>query len=201
MPGHEQISLETWVSRRQEADIQLLRSMGYELAERYRRMRIDMDEPPFEPEWPEGVAMRTAVKGEDERAVYEVLEDANSDNPRHEPMDYASWLRLMVDTYRYDPSLWWLAVEKDQLVGAALGVQFPDEGWVRLVGVRNAWRRRGIATALLRTAFREFWRRGYARVELGVDPHSVYGAQRIYERAGMWVAFELAKYQKELRQS
>jgi ribosomal protein S18 acetylase RimI-like enzyme len=92
-------------------------------------------------------------------------------------------------------------VEGDTIVGAALGVQFPDAGWIRLLGVRPAWRRRRIATALLRTAFGEFWRRGYARVELGVDPHSLYGAQRMYEHAGMRMAFELAKYQKELPMS
>ncbi len=79
-------------------------------------------------------------------------------------------------------------------------MEFPDEGWVRLVGVRREWRRRGIATALLRTAFGEFWSRGYPRVKLGVDPDSPFGAQQIYERAGMRVAFELAKYQKSLRQ-
>ncbi|MDQ3855300.1 MAG: GNAT family N-acetyltransferase, partial [Chloroflexota bacterium] len=183
---------------RLEAEGELLRSMGYELAERYCRMRVWLEEPPPEPQWPHGVRVRTAVRGEDERRAYEVIEDANSDDPRHEPMEYSSWLRLMVDTYRYDPSLWWLVREGEEIVGAALGVEFADEGWIRLVGVRREWRRRGIATALLRTAFSEFWRRGYRRVELGVDPDSPFGAQEIYARSGMHVAFELVKYQREL---
>lgn len=201
MHGQSLFSLATWISSRQEAERQLLYTLGYTLRERYSRMRIDMDAPPPEPEWPEQIIIRTAIANQDERAVYEVLEAANYDVPRHEPIDYADWHRLMVDTYRYDPSLWWLAVEGNTLVGAALGVQFPDVGWVRLVGVRPAWRQRGIATALLRSAFGAFWRRGYTRVELGVDPDSTHGAQRIYQSAGMRMVFELAKYQKELRQA
>lgn len=199
-PDGEAVTLHAWVGSWDGAGVRLLRSMGYELAERYHRMRIDIDEPPPEPEWPEGIEVRTAVGGEDERAVYELLEDANSDDPGHEPMEYERWLRLVVDTYRYDPSLWFLAVDGAEIAGAALGFAFPDEGWVRLVGVRHRWRRKGIGTALLLTAFGEFRRRGHGRVELGVDPDSPYGAQQLYRRAGMRVAFELTRYRKELRQ-
>ncbi len=99
----------------------MLRSRGYELVEQYRRMRIAMDGQPSEPALPDGIRIRTAVRGEDERSVYEVIEDANSDDPRHEPMDYTSWLRCMVDTYRYDPSLWWLALAGDEIVGRRSG--------------------------------------------------------------------------------
>jgi GNAT superfamily N-acetyltransferase len=198
VPEAAPIRLETWISRRQEADRRLLQATGYEHAARYCRMRIDLAAPPPAPVWPAGISLRTAVPGEDEARVYAVLEDANRDDAQHELMDYARWRCLMVETYRYDPTLWWLAVAGEEIVAAALGVPFPDEGWIRLVGVRRGWRRRGIATALVRTLVGAFWHRGFARVELGVDPDSPFGAQRLYERVGMTVAFELDKYQKAL---
>jgi GNAT superfamily N-acetyltransferase len=60
------------------------------------------------------------------------------------------------------------------------------------------WRRRGIALALLRTAFAEFHRRGIPRAELGVDAENPTGATRLYERAGMDVAFGWEFWEKEL---
>ena len=132
--------------------------------------------------------------------MFEALEAANSDDPGHEPADYEEWHRLMVDTYRYDRSLWWIAHDGEEIAGVALGVTFPDAGWVRLVGVRREFRRRGIAAALLRTAFGEFWHQGQRRVELGVDPDSEHRAQQLYERAGMQAAFELERYRRRLHQ-
>ena len=68
-----------------------------------------------------------------------------------------------------------------------------------LIGVRPAWRRRGIAEALLETSFAEFFRRGERRVALGVDAESPTGATRLYEKAGMRVFWEAVVYEKELR--
>src|SRR5215468_1533170 len=71
-------------------------------------------------------------------------------------------------------------------------------GVVGALGVRKPWRRRGIAQALLHHAFGEFYRRGKRRVALGVDAENPTGATRLYERAGMHVAFEAVTYGKEL---
>jgi GNAT superfamily N-acetyltransferase len=83
---------------------------------------------------------------------------------------------------------------------AALEEAFAEHwGWVGMIGVRPAWRRRGIAEALLRTAFAEFARRGERRVALGVDAESPTGATRLCERLGMRRFWEAVVYEKELR--
>jgi ribosomal protein S18 acetylase RimI-like enzyme len=192
--GSGPLSVDTWASSTDDATIALLRSRGYQLLERYHRMRIDMHSPPLDITWPEGVRPRNAVRGQDERAVFDAAEAAKSDGPDYEPEAYETWHRRLVDTQRYDPSLWWLAMAGSEIVGVALGIAFPDTGWIRFVGVRPAWRRHGIASALLRTAFAGFWDRRIRSVQLGVDPDGVYGAQQLYARAGMRPAFELQQY-------
>jgi mycothiol synthase len=67
------------------------------------------------------------------------------------------------------------------------------------VGVRRAWRKRGLAQALLRQCFAEYQRRGYQRVELGVDSDSPTNAVALYERAGMHVHQRVLYYRKTLR--
>ena len=60
-------------------------------------------------------------------------------------------------------------------------------GYVGAIGVRPAWRGKGLAKALLRRTFAEFWRRGITRVTLDVDSQNETGAVRVYERVGMTV--------------
>ncbi len=63
---------------------------------------------------------------------------------------------------------------------------------------RKPWRKRGLGLALLHHAFGEFYRRGQPKVALGVDAQNPTGATRLYERAGMHVAYEAVAFQKEL---
>ena len=72
-------------------------------------------------------------------------------------------------------------------------------GWVGMLGVRRPWRRRGLGELLLRTAFAEFARHGETRVGLGVDAESETGATRLYESAGMTLAFRINVFRKDLR--
>lgn len=51
--------------------------------------------------------------------------------------------------------------------------------------MRDAWRRRGIAGALLRAAYALFRNRGVDDVRLNVDGDNISGASHLYERAGM----------------
>jgi ribosomal protein S18 acetylase RimI-like enzyme len=72
-------------------------------------------------------------------------------------------------------------------------------GTVETLGVRRAWRRRGIASALLQHSFAEMFRRGKTKVTLGVDTESLTGALQLYKKAGMKVAHQYDRYEKELR--
>ena len=107
-------------------------------------------------------------------------------------MPFEEWreLRLVKDP-DFDPTLWFVVRDGDEI--AAVMRNEPDRsgaGFVGAIGVRKPWRKRGIALALLYHAFGEFYRRGKRRVALGVDAENPTGATRLYERAGMQVAFE-----------
>ncbi|MEO8107210.1 MAG: GNAT family N-acetyltransferase, partial [Actinomycetes bacterium] len=58
-------------------------------------------------------------------------------------------------------------------------------GYVPLIGVKKHLRGRGIARALLLTAFSEYQQRGCTGVQLGVDTGNATGAIRLYESVGM----------------
>jgi ribosomal protein S18 acetylase RimI-like enzyme len=90
-------------------------------------------------------------------------------------------------------------MDGDEPAGVALNSIADGVGWVGLLAVRRAWRRRGLGMALLRQAARAFHRRGLTRYALGVDSDSLTGATRLYERAGMRAVHTYAGYRKELR--
>jgi ribosomal protein S18 acetylase RimI-like enzyme len=75
----------------------------------------------------------------------------------------------------------------------------PEMAWVYVVGVRPAWRRRGIALALLQHSFAALYEAGKRKASLEVDAENPTGATRLYERAGMHVARRQDTFEKELR--
>ncbi len=177
---------------------QLLEGEGYRLARAFWRMGIELTAEPEAPEWPAGIVVRTFERGRDERRVFECVEEAFADHWGHVPRPFETWI-ARTDRPDFDPSLWLLAEEDGELAGVALCTLRPDGGWVNTLGVRRPWRRRGLGEALLRQAFRELYRRGQRSVALGVDAESLTGATRLYERAGMRVTMQIARYEKELR--
>jgi GNAT superfamily N-acetyltransferase len=85
-----------------------------------------------------------------------------------------------------------------EIAGASMCFDFFNGGWVRQLGVRRPWRKKGLGLALLRQIFGEYYRRGIYRVGLGVDAESLTGATRLYERAGMRPVAHFARYEKTL---
>lgn len=199
-PSDARVTVEQTVSRENEAVRQLLEGDGYTPVKYDWRMEIEMGEAPPIPVWPEGITVRTFVPGQDERAAHALIQEAFGELPRYVYFPLEEWVQLMTKREDFDPTVWYLAMNGNELVGTALCYDYQDMGgWVRQLAVQRSWRGRGLALALLHQAFGEFYRRGKRIVGLGVDANNPTGATRLYERAGMHVAMRFVTYEKELR--
>ena len=178
----------------------LLEERDFRLVRHSYRMEIDLGTELDEPEWREGIELRTIRAGR-ERRVWEVQEEIFEDSWAHTPTPYDEWLHWMHDNPSFDPTLWFLAYDGDELAAICLcriHAREPDLGWVNILGTRRPWRRQGLGRALLLHAFAVFRERGFRRVGLGVDATSLTGANRLYEKAGMRVVRQWDFYEKEL---
>jgi mycothiol synthase len=192
------VVVQHYINSANEAARRLLENSGYSQVRGIYVMETTLDEPPTLPRWPADISVRTFVPGRDERAVYEAVEDAFRDlwgRPRN-PFE-----RFVRETKNenFDPSLWFLALQGDEIAGLVLCKTLAGEGWIDVVGVRCPWRNRGLGLALLRHAFTEYQRRNIRRVSLSVDAESITGAPRLYGRAGMRVRESYIIHLKELR--
>ncbi len=180
----------------------LMEAYGYTLLRVFFTMRLELIQEPAAPVWPAGISVRICDGSqEDLRRAYETIEEGFKDHFAHSPQTFEDW-RLHTVHENFDPSLWFLAVEGDVVVGAALCRMSDTEavaGMVAQLAVLRPWRKRGLASALLYQAFGAFYQRGFKRVSLGVDGESLTGAQRVYERAGMSIVMRIGRYEKELR--
>ncbi len=189
------------------ASKQLLEEFGMHLIRQNYRMRIDFDKPIIEPTWPQGITLRPYHHAEDGEAVYRAHDEAFRDHwgyiETRFDKGYEIWQHFLIRQDHFDPSLWFIAVDGDEIAGVALcKLEANDDaeiGWIDELGVRRPWRRKGLALALLQHAFAEFRRRGKRGVGLGVDAYSLTGATRLYERAGMYIERNLLTYALELR--
>ena len=146
-----------------------------------------MSEPPAAPQWPERISVRTFILAQDEYATYQADEEAAQDKGYHPPLSFEGWVkRVGMDRESFDPGLWFLAIEENEIVGVALNVYAHETntGWVDHLSVRPAWRNKGIGKALLLHTFGEFYRRGVPHVKLSVDSNSLTNAPRLYEECG-----------------
>jgi ribosomal protein S18 acetylase RimI-like enzyme len=165
------------------------------------QMRIELDGELPKPAWPEGLTVRSAERGEEER-VYEAHMDSFADHWDFRRQPFEVWRAYSTNPQRYDPSLWWLVEDGKELAAISLnGWDFsgdPQFGWIQVLGVRPRWRKRGLGTALLLHSFRDFKARGATRVGLGVDGENTTGAVGLYERAGMRQVRRNETYEKVL---
>jgi ribosomal protein S18 acetylase RimI-like enzyme len=107
---------------------------------------------------------------------------------------------MKMEDESFDPDLWFLACQDNEIVGVALNLYHKDSetGWVDHLGVRRAWRKRGIGKALLLHSFGEFYRRGIRKIKLSVDSKSLTNAPRLYENVGMSTVGQYHIYRKEI---
>ena len=181
---------------------------GFWMVRIENHMRIDLDTEPPAAEWPAAICVRSADMEQDLPSMVAASEEAFRDHWGYveEPYEQAlenwqSWIGSLGETL--DPSLWLIAHDGDEIAGLGLfSTRVADDltrSYVESLSVRLAYRKRGVALALLRHGFGEFHRRGFEAVELDMDSENLTGALRLYERAGMRVTRRTISYEKVLR--
>jgi GNAT superfamily N-acetyltransferase len=190
--------VQTWCLEQDVPARELFASLGFGEVRRYYRMLIELEEPPPPPQWPDGFRVDT-FELDDAHAFHAALNEAFEDEWNWVSKPFDRWYEHRVEAPDFDPTVWWIVRDGDEIAAVLRGEpkRF-DAGWVGAIGVRKPWRKRGLGLALLYHAFGEFYRRGERKVALGVDAQNPTGATRLYERAGMHVAYAAVAFQKAL---
>ena len=183
------------------AYVALLQARGYQAIRSSFEMLVWLADAPTGESVPTGLEIRARAIGQ-ERLMYDASTDSFRDHWSFEPRTYDEWARVHIESANADASLQFLAWDGDEIAGVCLCAPHqsgqPGFGWVDVLGVRQPWRRRGLALALLTYSFEEFRTRGFDRVGLSVDGESTTGALELYERAGMHVDQRLDTFERTL---
>jgi mycothiol synthase len=177
-----------------ERNRSVLETASFKLVRHHYQMRIKLAGELQEPVWPDGVSVRKAVPGEDDKAIHRLIVAAFS-WPDREPESLDAWQESMMRSDIFNPELWFLAVADDKIIGASLSYSYPEEGWVRQLAVDQSWQRRGIGAALLQHTFLAYKELGHDNVGLGVRAKNDT-AVRFYERVDMYRARQYDEYRK-----
>jgi ribosomal protein S18 acetylase RimI-like enzyme len=186
----------------------LLEGHGFVLFRHAFKMRRDFNGEIEAPEWPKGIRVEAYRHPDETEAVYRAIVDAFQDHYGfiHEPFEtgFPRFQHFALGDEAFDPALWFLARDGDDIAGMSLCRKWDDEdraaGYVATLGVRRPWRKRGLGRALLLESFRAFHARGLKAGTLHVDAGSLTGAVCLYEKAGMHVHRRIDRYEKVLRE-
>jgi GNAT superfamily N-acetyltransferase len=176
----------------------LFESRGYREARRFWEMGIDLTEEPAVPELSDGLVLDELQDGE-QRAFYDALNEAFADHWEWHPMPFDEWLAIRKDQHHDEHGpVCFVVRDGDELAAVTRNdADVSGGGYVGAIGVRPAWRGKGLAKVLLYRTFLEFWRRGTPRVTLDVDSQNETGATQLYERVGMQVEMCGVAFEKE----
>jgi ribosomal protein S18 acetylase RimI-like enzyme len=184
----------------------LLIAEGYHPAQyRFQMVRPHLTDIPDLP-LPEGLEVRPVGPG-DTYAVWLAAKDAFREawwytEEGWSDRRYEGWKQDPT----FDPSLWQVAWDRDQVAGMVLNYINAEEnrqysrkrGYTETICVRLPWRRRGLARALLARSFRVLQEQGLEEAALSVDAQNPSGALRMYTSMGFVVDRQTAIYRKPL---
>lgn len=159
---------------------------------------------PDVPDLPDGLVVRP-VTADDGPAIWRADHDAFRDHWGGHDSSEASYLRWR-ESPEFDPSLFIVAFDGDEIAAAVLNVIYDDEnkmlgikrGWLESVFTRRAWRRRGLGRALIARSFHLLRERGMEIAALTVDADNPSGALSLYESVGFAVTERATAWRRPL---
>ncbi len=184
---------------------ELLESLGYQPVRYGFRMSRSLEDIP-EAELPEGIEARP-VKMEDTLKIWEASVEAFRDHWGFSEPDEDEFESYKTSKF-FQPDLWQVAWDGNEVVSSVMNYINHDEnekynqklGWTENISTRRAWRRRGIARALIVRSMHMHKALGMTRVALGVDTENPNGALQLYKSLGYQEEKTFISYRKEMNQ-
>jgi mycothiol synthase len=181
----------------------LFKKAGYSPVRYSYSMVRPLSEPVEITPMPEGLEI-CKVRPDQYRQMWEADQEAFQDHWGYiegTEQDYQRWLTDPLN----DPDLWRVAWDGDEVAGMVLNFLNEKEneeynrlrGWTENISVRKAWRRRGLARALLTRSLQMFKDMGMDHAALGVDTQNPNGALNLYESVGFREEKSYTIYRKE----
>ena len=201
--GHPRVTVDHSTYRDDEQLHRLLAQRGFSAATSFYRMRIDHHGPVDEPVMPPGVGLRSCAEGDAvRRAAHDVREESFVEHYGHTAEPYEEW----VTSLEYRTSFSWEHVRLAEDDGEPVGMirvsdQFVEDercGYVAQIGVLPSARGRGIAKAMLRSAFAADAARGLDGTLLHVDSSNTTPALGLYQSVGMRTILVIEAWSIEL---
>ena len=211
-PEESRVIIEQFIPTVDHMSRNFLEKCGYKVARFFSRMEMDIKSLPTKPEFPKGVSV---ISGESMSMSGEEFNRAFAQAQNEIFKDHWGFVEQSVDELveefehweqhkpNYDPSMVFVAMDGNEMVGQIVCTpsmsEDPEKAYVEVVGVKKEWRKKGIALAMLRHVFRQLYQRNIFKVCLDVDSESLTGATRLYEKAGMHVAWQEVNFEKQVR--
>lgn len=185
----------------------LLEEEGYRPVRYFHRMTRSLDEPLPDFTMPAGLEMRP-VHPEQYRAIWDAGNEAFRDHWGYSVATEEQYQEWLGDPAVFTPELWQIAwdVAENEIAGQVR--TFIDtlenehyqrqRGYTEAISVRRAYRRRGLARALITESLRVLKARGMTESALTVDSENISGATRLYEACGFAVDGRATVYRKPL---
>jgi mycothiol synthase len=190
-PGHRPLLLRLGCWDTDHARIARYERRGFRPVRYFYRMRRDLRQPiPVRP-LPAGLALRAYHPELDER-IRRAFNESFSDHWGFEPCSPGDWQLFFVQRSAFRPDLSFAVLDGDEVAAFSMNRFDPAEagrtgfraGWIGSLGTRRAWRKRGLASALLIESMRAFQAAGLEYAGLGVDAENPTGALGLYEHLG-----------------
>ncbi len=178
----------------------LIRANDYSEVRRLSDMKLDPLPPMVPGALPAGVTRRP-VHEDHYRPIYQALKDAYSDtwiSTAESEADYQEFLAEEIQVSGFDPALCQVAWADNQVVGLVWCHIRKGVGVIAEVAVRKAWKRRGIARALMIDGLEALRARGITQVRLFTDAANGQGARSLYESLGFREVKQHVLYRKSL---
>jgi mycothiol synthase len=201
-PNGSQRFFESFAADTEISAAALLQSEGFSAVRHFFQMvRPDLEHIPEAP-MPPGLEVRP-VQLSHLQAIRAASLEAFQDHWGYS-VDEEPTVEQMLDDRNFDPSLWRVAWDGDQVVGMVRS--FIDQnqnteynrlrGWTEDICVRRPWRKRGLARSLIVQSLYAIKERGMTEAALGVDTENLSGALRLYESVGFRPVKRFTMYRK-----